>query len=261
MGRMLMQNDETVLCNFIMAIIFGGLGLTVLYIGIKMIYLNSLRKEPTGDDSAGKNSEEYFRERNRILDMLSAGQLNGGEAERLLLALDQGLAGEKKVSPLMACQSMVSLPRVLIGIGFVIVSLWFFSVAIDYVNINTGAGRENFYPRLNQNFVNPSGMDMKDMISRLGPIRVEQTNPLGRFFPFIPWLVWGIGLALFIFWILMLIDCIRRPPGFFTANPTLTSDGQYDKLIWIIGLVLASILASIVYYFVVYRRAVSGQPV
>ncbi|MBD3259182.1 hypothetical protein GF371_00965 [Candidatus Woesearchaeota archaeon] len=54
----------------------------------------------------------------------------------------------------------------------------------------------------------------------------------------------AIMILLFIFWLLMLIDCAKR--GF--KNET-------DKVVWILVIVLVGFIGAIIYYFVVRRPA------
>jgi hypothetical protein len=63
-----------------------------------------------------------------------------------------------------------------------------------------------------------------------------------------------LALAGIVFSIIMLIDCLKRKPSDF-ANP-LTQNGEYDKLIWVLGIVLTfsyGFAGAIVYFFVVMR--------
>jgi len=64
------------------------------------------------------------------------------------------------------------------------------------------------------------------------------------------WLVFVvIGLALFIFWIFMLIDCIKR------TNWKQESDKNLWLIVLIVGLVIGlGPIAAIVYYFAVKRQ-------
>jgi len=59
-------------------------------------------------------------------------------------------------------------------------------------------------------------------------------------------LVLNIGLGLF--WLVMLIDVIRREE---TDFPNQSKD---EKLVWILVITMANIVGAIVYYFVVYRK-------
>lgn len=59
---------------------------------------------------------------------------------------------------------------------------------------------------------------------------------MGVFFTF---LVFLIAVAVFIFWIRMLIECATREPN----------EGN-DKLIWVLIIVLAGWVGALVYYFV-----------
>ena len=63
-----------------------------------------------------------------------------------------------------------------------------------------------------------------------------------------------LAVAGTIFSIVMLIDCLKRKPSDF-KNP-LTKNGEYDKLIWALGIVLTFSVyftGAIVYFFVVMR--------
>lgn len=53
----------------------------------------------------------------------------------------------------------------------------------------------------------------------------------------VPFLIIGIGT--FVFWLWSLIDCIRRE-----------FEGSNDKLIWVLVIVLAGALGSLIYVFV-----------
>jgi hypothetical protein len=70
------------------------------------------------------------------------------------------------------------------------------------------------------------------------------------------WLVFAvIGLALFIFWIFMLIDCIKR------TNWKQESDKNLWLILLIVGLVIGvGPIAAIVYYFAVKRQLDAKKP-
>lgn len=70
------------------------------------------------------------------------------------------------------------------------------------------------------------------------------------------WLVFAvIGLALFIFWIFMLIDCIKR------TNWKQESDKNLWLIVLIVGLVVGlGPIAAIVYYFAVKRQLDAKKP-
>jgi hypothetical protein len=64
-----------------------------------------------------------------------------------------------------------------------------------------------------------------------------------------------IGLALFIFWIFMLIDCIKR------TNWKKESDKNLWLIVLIVGLVVGlGPIAAIVYYFAVKRQLDAKKP-
>ncbi|MFA5020041.1 MAG: PLDc N-terminal domain-containing protein [Candidatus Pacearchaeota archaeon] len=48
---------------------------------------------------------------------------------------------------------------------------------------------------------------------------------------------------LFVFWILMIVDCAKRK----FKNDT-------DKIVWILVIVLAQVIGAVIYYFVVKRK-------
>lgn len=63
-----------------------------------------------------------------------------------------------------------------------------------------------------------------------------------------------LAIAGVIFSLVMLIDCLKRKPAEF-LNP-LTKNGEYDKLIWAVGIVLSLSLycvGAIAYFFVVKK--------
>ena len=63
-----------------------------------------------------------------------------------------------------------------------------------------------------------------------------------------------VALFFFVFWIIMLIDCIQRKPGDFPNG------GESAKTIWLVVLTVTFFvgnlngIAAIVYYFVVKRK-------
>ena len=63
-----------------------------------------------------------------------------------------------------------------------------------------------------------------------------------------------LAIAGAVFSLVMLIDCLKRKPDRF-LNP-LTKNGEYDKLIWAIGIVASLafyFIGAIAYFFVVKR--------
>lgn len=54
----------------------------------------------------------------------------------------------------------------------------------------------------------------------------------------------GLAIFLFVFWILMLIDCVKR--DFKKEN---------DKIVWILIVALLHWLGATIYYFVVKRKS------
>ncbi|MHC4501047.1 MAG: hypothetical protein ACYS21_18255 [Planctomycetota bacterium] len=77
--------------------------------------------------------------------------------------------------------------------------------------------------------------------------------PTGPVFA-IPVLGFLLAVAGLVFSLVMLIDCLKRKPTDF-LNP-ITKGGEYDKLIWAVGIFLslwAFFVVAIAYYFVVKR--------
>ncbi len=66
-------------------------------------------------------------------------------------------------------------------------------------------------------------------------------NVMWFFWPFFMF-VWIFVLLGFIFWLWMLIDCLKRRMD------------KFDKLIWILVLIFLHILGAILYYLLVKRR-------
>ena len=63
-----------------------------------------------------------------------------------------------------------------------------------------------------------------------------------------------------IFSLIMLIDCLKRKPSEF-YHP-LTKDGEYDKLIWAIGILISFsmyFIGAIAYFFVVKKARPSSS--
>jgi len=62
-----------------------------------------------------------------------------------------------------------------------------------------------------------------------------------------------IGITLFIFWIIALIDCIKRDEKDFPIG------GKNAKLIWILVLILVRGIAGLVYYLVIMRNSPAAK--
>jgi len=67
-------------------------------------------------------------------------------------------------------------------------------------------------------------------------------------FPLIWCIVGIISLIGMIFWILMLIDVIKRDEKQFPSK------GKDQKLIWLLLIIFTSYIGSLIYYFMVYRK-------
>ena len=57
-----------------------------------------------------------------------------------------------------------------------------------------------------------------------------------------------IVAVIFGFLIGMFIDCLQRP------RESFPSAGEYDKLIWCLGIFFANFIGAVMYYFLVYRK-------
>lgn len=53
----------------------------------------------------------------------------------------------------------------------------------------------------------------------------------------------AIAIAAFVFWLLMLIDCVKRD-----------FKGENDKVVWVLLMIFLHILASILYYFIIKAK-------
>ncbi len=62
---------------------------------------------------------------------------------------------------------------------------------------------------------------------------------IGIFFTAMFVIVPLLGLALLIFWLWMLIDCLRNEP----------SDGN-DKIVWVLVIIFTNWIGALIYYFV-----------
>jgi TctA family transporter len=75
---------------------------------------------------------------------------------------------------------------------------------------------------------------------------------------FIMWILYVftaliLGITFFVFWIIALIDCIKRDEKDFAIG------GDNAKLIWILLLILVRGIAGVVYYLVIMRNASPGD--
>jgi uncharacterized membrane protein len=59
---------------------------------------------------------------------------------------------------------------------------------------------------------------------------------------------WLVGLFLFVVWILMLVDCAKRD------NSDFPNAGESTKTMWLLIVILAGGVGSIVYYFLVKKK-------
>jgi len=49
-----------------------------------------------------------------------------------------------------------------------------------------------------------------------------------------------IGVLLFLFWLWMLVDCLKR-----------NFKGDYEKIVWVLVMIFLHVLGAVIYYFVV----------
>lgn len=62
-----------------------------------------------------------------------------------------------------------------------------------------------------------------------------------------------LGVLGFVFWLWMLIDCLKRPDDKFSMG------GNYAKLIWVLVIVFVGLIGALIYYFLVKRRGFQDQ--
>ncbi len=62
-----------------------------------------------------------------------------------------------------------------------------------------------------------------------------------------------LGILGFVFWLWMLVDCLKRPDDRFAIG------GNYAKLIWVLVIVFVGFIGALIYYFLVKRRGLQGQ--
>jgi len=57
-----------------------------------------------------------------------------------------------------------------------------------------------------------------------------------------------VAIVLFVFWLWMLIDSLKRPDDKFAIG------GNYAKLIWILVIIFTGFLGALIYYFLIKRK-------
>jgi hypothetical protein len=60
--------------------------------------------------------------------------------------------------------------------------------------------------------------------------------------------LWLAGIFLFVVWIIMLVDCAKRD------NSEFPNAGENTKMMWLLIVILASGVGSIIYYFLVKKK-------
>lgn len=59
---------------------------------------------------------------------------------------------------------------------------------------------------------------------------------------------WGIGIFLFVVWIIMLVDCVKR------ENNEFPNAGESTKTMWLLIIILTGGVGAIIYYFLVKKK-------
>ncbi|HWQ96013.1 MAG TPA: DUF2516 family protein [Candidatus Methylomirabilis sp.] len=57
-----------------------------------------------------------------------------------------------------------------------------------------------------------------------------------------------IGLILFVLWLWMLIDCLKRPDDKFEIG------GTNAKLIWVLVIIFTGFIGALIYFFLIKKR-------
>jgi hypothetical protein len=92
-------------------------------------------------------------------------------------------------------------------------------------------------------------MESNALESTVAMITTGGICALGIIFMLIYVLVFLVSIAGTIFWIVMLVDVIKREESDF---PSKAGDNQ--KLLWLLIVILGGTIGAIVYYFMVYRK-------
>ncbi|MFA5863894.1 MAG: hypothetical protein WC975_04320 [Phycisphaerae bacterium] len=193
---------------------------------------------PPGSDEVkpltNGNLNEYLQERRRILDMVAGGQVSPEDGERLLAALEQkGIIAQGQG---LLQQSKMNTNWFLIIAGIVLLLFVILPVLFQLLAIAI--------PRARLQFPNLNNLPTLPAIPTMGIGLGVLTAGHGI-----------ISLLLFAFWIWMLVDCIRRPTDSFQRIAPLSRGAEYDKIIWLIGLIVLSLIAAAVYFLVIYHPA------
>lgn len=56
-------------------------------------------------------------------------------------------------------------------------------------------------------------------------------------------IVLALAIAVFVFWILMLIDCVKRQ-----------FKGDSEKIVWVLVIIFTGIIGALIYYFIVKAK-------
>ncbi len=58
-----------------------------------------------------------------------------------------------------------------------------------------------------------------------------------------------LGVLGFVFWLWMLVDCLKRPDDEFAMG------GNYAKLIWILVIVFVGFIGALIYFFLIKNKS------
>lgn len=58
----------------------------------------------------------------------------------------------------------------------------------------------------------------------------------------------AVSIIAFVFWILMLVDCIKRK-----------FKDDIEKIVWVLVIIFTNIVGALIYYFIVKKDVVSGK--
>ena len=61
-----------------------------------------------------------------------------------------------------------------------------------------------------------------------------------------------LTIAGYLFWIWMLLDCLKREPGKF--GTFFTKTGDLDKVVWFAFLVVSIFVGAIAYWYFIWRK-------
>lgn len=177
------------------------------------------------DRTAGQPQKD---ERDRILSMLADGTISVDESKELLDAFEKTVPSTPQRE---------ARERVKAG------PLWPWALAALFTWYVVGAGLARI-------------LGIEDILQGYREMDIAIPLVTSIVLPIAPWLLaagLGIGLAMCVFWLGMLIDCLTRPRAHFRTK--ITPDGGWDKLVWLAVLVLLNLIGAAAYYVLVCRPA------